>query len=434
MQYLSCGHISIPLIYVKSVAWSRRARTTARTGGYLVAHGFVATELTAQCVFDEGLCAVSGRKLADDLAIFESLVTDRMDVPDVLYIGGYPVVPSLQFALTSCNITRIADASGSVALSADLAFASVRVSKEASRQRALQANDWGIDVPAVSLSVEGKTLELKDTYRLASLVRTPDSLSLICEISDDLSVADEQGFLSSLVENQAKVIAKFPDGDVTYWVVSASLDDNVLNVTGSILPDESQQETVVTYWDKPMSVILTDLCHRMGVECICKFVDFVVDYYQVTSSPWDAVKSAVNSCGILMSWDRNVLTFVNVPSDVMASYELEAETTPSDEGAQIYSGCIWSDGINRFTTGDMKGEVVQYISVFRSSSKEPCEQCLKLARYYQRTCVVICPVNSAIVQHSAVIVNSNGSKKNGLVENFEVDFVQGTARYEVGLC
>ena len=86
-----------------------------------------------------------------------------------------------------------------------------------------------------SLSVGDKSLELKDAYRLSELRRTPDSLSFVCEISDGMSAADMNGFLSSLVENHAKVKGAFDDGEVEYWVVSASLDDNTLSVVASIL-------------------------------------------------------------------------------------------------------------------------------------------------------------------------------------------------------
>ena len=163
MQYLTCGKHNIPLLYVKSIAWNRRARTVERTGGYIVSRGFETPEITVQGTFDEGLCAALGRSLPEDLTTFDSLVTDRMDTPDTLYIGGYPVVPSLQFALTSCNMTRVYDPVYSCALSFDLVFAGVRVSKESSRQRAMQfESDEVWDIPAVTLSVGDKSLKLRD--------------------------------------------------------------------------------------------------------------------------------------------------------------------------------------------------------------------------------------------------------------------------------
>ena len=434
MQYLTCGHISIPLLYIRSVAWNRRARVNERTGGYAVSRGFETTEVTVQCVFDEGLCAVCGRSLSDDLCVFESLVTDRMDTPETLYIGGYPVVPSLMFALTSCNKTQIYDKASSVALSADLVFSGVKVSKEASRNRAMQFDSTdAYSIPLVTLMVSGKSLELKDAYRLSELRRTPDSLSFVCEISDDMSVADMDGFLSQLVENHAKVKAAFPDGDVEYWVVSASLDDNELSIVASILPETSQNPYVHTWWDSNMSSILIDLCDKIGIKCECKFADFKVDYFQNTDTPWDAVRALVNSGGLIMSWNRNSLMFVNVPDSVYAKYELEATTTPDDEGASLWTGCVWTDGMNRHTDGDMSGETVHYHSVFRCSEKTPCSNCLKLSRFYQRTVVIECPLNRGIVQHSCVTVNSNGTKVDGIVSEFEVEYIGNTARYEVSL-
>lgn len=434
MQYLTCGKTNIPLLYVKSIAWNRRARTTQRQGGYEVPKGFETTEVTVQCLFDEGLAQALGRSIDEDLTAFNRLVTDRMDEPDTLYIGGYPVVPSLQFALTSCNKTMVYDPSYTVAMSCDLVFSGVRVSKEASRQRAMQfESDEVWDIPETVLSVQGKTLKLREMYRLSQLKRTPDSVSVVCEIADDMTVADQDGYMSRLVEDKAQLEVDFPDGKVKYWVVSASLDDNTLSLIGSILPEASQKPCVNTYWDCTMSFILKDLCSHMGVDCRCKFVDFTVDYYQNTDTPWDGVKSLVNCSGLLMSWSGNTLTFVDVPDFVAAKYELEAQTTPNDEGASVWTGCVWVDGMNRHTTGDLNGEVVHYHSSFRCSKPTPCENCLKLSRYYQRMVVVDCPINRGIVQHSAVTVDSNGTKMDGMVEEFEIDFVTEKARYEVGI-
>lgn len=434
MQYLTCGKTNIPLLYVKSIAWNRRARTTQRQGGYEVPKGFETTEVTVQCLFDEGLAQALGRSIDEDLTAFNRLVTDRMDEPDTLYIGGYPVVPSLQFALTSCNKTMVYDPSYTVALSCDLVFSGVRVSKESSRQRAMQFDSDEVwDIPEVTLSVGDKSLKLREMYQLSELKRTPDSISLVCQIADDMSIADDYGYLSKLVEDKAMLEADFADGRVKYWVISASLDDNTLSLIGSILPEEALKPYPKTYWDTTMSAILKDLCGAMGVSCSCKFVDFPVEYFQTVDAPMDSVRSLVNCGGLLLMWDKNDITFVDVPSFVAAQYELEATTTPSDDGLSLYTACVWSDGLHRATTGDASGETVYYSSVFRSESKTPCENCLKLARFYQRTAVVQSPLVRGIVHGSAVKVNTNGTMSDGIVIEYETDFISEHGRYECGL-
>ena len=434
MQYLTCGKHNIPLIYVKSIAWNRRARVVTRTGGYAVSRGFEATEANVQCFFDEGIAQALGRDLSEDIATFTSLVTDRMDEPDTLYIGGYPVVPSLQFALTSCNKTAVYDPSYTAAISCDLVFAGVRVSKESSRQRAMQFETEEVwDIPEVTLSVGDKSLKLREMYQLSELKRTPDSISLVCQIADDMSIADDTGYLSKLVEDKATLEADFVDGKVKYWVISASLDDNTLSLIGSILSEEALKPYPKTYWDTTMGAILKDLCGAMGVSCTCKFVDFPVEYFQTVDAPMDSVRSLVNSGGLLLMWDKNGITFVDVPSFVAAQYELEATTTPADDGLSLYTACVWSDGLHRATTGDTSGETVYYSSVFRSESKTPCENCLKLARFYQRTAVVQSPLVRGIVHGSAVKVNTNGTMSEGIVTEYETDYVSEHGWYECGL-
>lgn len=437
MQYLECGKYKIPLAYVKSIAWTRKARTVEQTGGYSLFQGFEGTEISLQVVYDHAVAYACGLDAVADRAMIQSIATDRMEEPGTFYMGGYPICPSLRFALTSCNKTYVHDAVYDPVISLDLAFSGVRVSKEASRNRAMSFDDEdgkAVVLPELTLEVNGKSLALQDMYRVQRLIRTPDSVTVVCEISDDLSIADHDGFMSKLVEDKAQLKVELPEGNVKYWVVANTLDDNTITLAASILPPACVKTYVGTWWDVQLSDLLKDLCAHMGVDCDVKCKDYTVAYYQNTGTPMDGIKSIVNSAGLIMSWRGNVLTFADVPEKVWPNEELEAQTTPSDDGASKLDGLVWEDGVNRFTVGDTDGETMQTHSVFRCEDKRPCEMSLQHARYMQRTVVVQAPINVRLVHHSPVWINSNGKRVHGLVESFELDYVGWTASYEVHLC
>lgn len=437
MQYLECGKYRIPLAYVKSIAWTRKARTVEQTGGYSVFQGYEGTEVSLQVVYDHAIAYACGLDAVADRAMIQSIVTDRMEEPDTLYMGGYPICPQLKFALTSCNKTYVHDAVYDPVISLDLAFSGVRVSKEASRNRAMSFDEDEAQagmLPEVTLEVNGKSLKLQDMHRIQRFTRTQDSMTVVCEISDDLAIADHDGFMSKLVEDKATLKVELPEGDVKYWVVANTLNDNEMTLTASILPPACVKTSVWTWWDVSLSDLLKELCARMGVDCNVKFRDYKVAYYQNVGTPMDGIKAIVGSAGLIMSWRGNVLTFADVPEKLWPNDELEAQTTPSDDGASKLDGLVWEDGVNRFTVGDTDGETVQVHSVFRCEDKRPCEMCLNHARYMQRAVVVQAPINVRLVHHSPVWVNSNGKRVQGLVESFELDYVGWTASYEVHLC
>lgn len=372
-----------------------------------------------------------GRDAKDDWTIFETLATDRMDEPDVLYIGGYPVVPNLLFALTSCNKTRVYDEAYNPTIEVDCVFAGVRVSKEASRNRALSFESGEIvEVPKVTLEVGGKTLSLRETFGLSEFIQTEDAASFTCQIADDLSIASMPDFLEKLIHNEGEFTCEYKSGTVRYYVAEASLDDNVLSVIGSVLPPDSMKTLNRTYWDKPLSEILQDLCGEMGVECTCRFIDAKVDYYQNTQSPMDGIKALCESAGLIMSWGGNILTFADVPENIAPKYTLEATTNPSDDGMEKVEGVDWRDGLNFHTSGGTMGNIHKVLSVFRSESGVWADKCLAYARYISRRCVVSCPIVDGIVQHSAVTINSNGTEVDAIVETMECDYIANSARYE----
>ena len=437
MQYLECGKYKIPLAYVKSIAGTRKARTVEQTGGYSVFQGFEGTEVSLQVVYDHAVAYACGLDAVADRAMIQSIATDRMEEPGTLYMGGYPICPSLRFALTSCNKTYVHDKVYDPVISLDLAFSGVRVSKEASRNRAMSFDDEdgkAVVLPELTLEVNGKSLALQDMYRVQRLMRTPDSVTVVCEISDDLSIADHDGFMSKLVEDKAQLKVNLPEGEVVYWVVANTLDDNTITLAASILPPACVKTYVCTWWDVQLSDLLKDLCAHMGVNCDVKCRDYMIAYYQNVGTPMDGIKAIVNSAGLIMSWRGNELTFADVPEKLWPNEELEAQTTPSDDGASKLDGLVWEDGLNRFTVGDTDGETIQIHSVFRCEDKRPCEMCLNHARYMQRTVVVQAPINVRLVHHSPVWINSNGKRVHGLVESFELDYVGWTASYEVNLC
>ena len=435
MQYLECGKLRLPLCYVQSIAWSRRARTKKTTGGYSRSIGFEGVEISVRATFSVAVAQANGRNMLDDYILFDTVAGERMDTPNLVTLGGYPVVPSLQFAITSVNRTRNYDLAYDPTIECDIILAGVRVSKEASRARIMmfEADEGLLELPAITLSCEGKDLELSGAYALQEFKAQPDGCAITVAISDDMSIASQQGFMESLLQKEGTFSVGYLSGKTRYWIADAVLSDNILSISGTVLPPDSQQTYVKSYWDTKLGDILGDLSKRMKVKCENKFADFTVGYFQSRTTPMVAIQSLCDSAGLIMSWRQNSLVFAEPPSVVAAQIELEAIDTPDDTGAEVLTGCDWRDGINRQTVGDLSGHVLHIQSAFRTESKQPARNCLLLAQQVQRVAVIETVYEPRIVHGSAVSINSNGTMKSGYVSSYEIDFLSGLARYEVNV-
>lgn len=434
MQYLQCGKLSIPLVYVQGVSTTKRAKTAAKPDGRKKFIGFEPVEISVRAVFNVGIAQANDRDLRGDYILFDSINPDRLDEPATCYIGGYPIIPDLQFAITSVNKSRIYDPAFDPSIELDIVLAGVKISKEQSRNRAMDFQDVEpVEMPEIILNCDDKDLQLKAAYGISEFKSTPDSCNLTIAISDDLSVAQQPSFLEALLRREGTIHIKYPTGLVKYWIADASLQDNILTVSGTVLPPNVLRTYVKTHWARTIQYILKDLCNQMGVQCDYKGSGFVVDYYQSRTTPIDAVKELVSASGLLLTWSGNKCVIVEPPETVSPKYTLEAYTTPDDTGQSLYMGCDWRDGINRSTTGDMQGEVVHVIAPYRCSSVVPARLCLRAARQSQRVAVVESAIVQGIVHGSAVNINSNGTLKPGFVSNFEYDWLEGAARYEISL-
>ena len=432
MHYLECGKVKIPLCYVQSIAFSKKARVVRRKGGYVRFLGFEPVEISIRASFDVGVAQANDRNLLDDYITFESLVTERMDTPATCTVGGYPLIPEIQFALISVNKSRIYDTAFDPTVECDIALAGVRISKEVSRSRIMDFTDEQAvnQVPKVTLSCEGKSLELSGGYALQEFKVTTDSCRIIVAISDDLAIAKQPSFLEPLIRKEGTFSVAFDTGTVKYWVADASLQDNILSITGTIFPPESQKTYLKTYWNVNLSEILNDLCERMKINNSNKFMDFSVDYFQSRGTPMTAIQQLCDSAGLIMAWWGNDLTFAEPPRFVAPKVELEAIATPNDTGMELYKAIDWRDNLHRVTVGNLDENTLHIQSSFRTESEQPANNCFSLATQRQRIAIIESAIVPEIIQGSAVRVNSNGTMLNSYISDYELDYLSGYGRYE----
>ena len=120
---------------------------------------------------------------------------------------------------------------------------------------------------------------------------------------------------------------------------------------------------------------------------------------------------------------------VDVPASIGDGTILDARVDAGNDASERITSCVWSDGLTSQMAGDTKGRGI-YVS--SSYSGEPrARQCLAQAQLLQNSVIVECPISIGIEQGSAVRVQIADSMVDGIVVQFEADYMTWRATYYV---
>ena len=423
MLNLSCADFTIPLCFVQSISWQRRARTVQHIGGYVTARGFEAAEISVKLHIDFGVCKAYGVDPQTIYSLIDSTVTNRTAKSGLFTLGKYTVYPTLEFALTNINKTYSPDIG---IIECDCVWSGVKAVKNVARENALTI-DPTQTMPELTLSVGGKSLVLQDFCSISELKTNPDSISLSMMIGSDMDLINRDGFMVDLLSGT--VDAALPQGTTKYYIIQADLTDEQLSITGSIYPPQAAKVITKTYQDTTLKAVILDLCKEMGVDCDC-MVDGTVGYYLAFGKPLDCIKALQGGAGFIMSLRQGHLTCVDVPSALNAVDELQYIQMAQDTDTEPISGCYWFDGINQRTAGKLDASSIRIYSPFRSTG-DYADKALKLARYNKNMIVVQSEILQTLDTHSVVSIQSNDTILDCMAEWIEFDWLNNAMSVEL---
>lgn len=426
MQYLTCGDLNIPICFIVGMSWGKKAKANARGNGKVTCKGCEPAEISVQIAIDPSLCDVYGLDIRKSIEIYSDLSAKKDSPSSPILLGGYPIMPELEFAVTNVNKTEETDIAVKIPrlLTADIIFSGVKTVKEVSRQRALDFSTLGVSVPRVFIEVDGESLEIKEKFSILNLVTTPSTANIDIEIGDDTAIADQKSFIDSVMEKTAKVKIELPSGTATYFVINSSLIDNTLSIDCTIYPNEMSIPVQKTYMKKPLSYILKDICRIGKIDCDSSNISGDVDYYKLDSSPIESLRFLQRSAGFLISKLGNKLSFHYLPEKFTAQNAIECYIDDSVQN-ELARSVYWHDGINSSTAScDYEGDGVDIPSIFRSSDcKRYAENVLKYINYMRNDLTLRAEADGRIVNHSSLALKKNNVNLDVLVEYFEIDWV-----------
>lgn len=414
---------------VQSVSWTKKAKTITHGGGYISSRGFEAAEISVKVGLNPGVCVSFGLDFKELWERLTGYVTDKTSNTDKFYLSGNPIYPELEFTPTNINKTFLADSNGSPCeLDMDMVFSGVKASKEVSRNKALEI-ETNTMMPELTISVGSNTLKILDCFHVNSFVTTPDSIAVELSCGTDMDLVSRNGFLTSLIKG-GMITADLPQGETSFYIISADLADESLAITGSIYPPEALKGITKTYQNTTLKEILLDLCEQAAIECNC-VADGVIDYYLAFGNPLQCLKELQEASGFLMSYRQGRLTVAFVPDLISGKYDLEYAEMNADSGLEKTRGCYWYDGINKLESGTLDQTALRIKSPFRSSDTRWASECLKYNRYMQNTIIVNRDIIENIASHSAITVRSNDQSVDALVENYSCDWVNWLEELEL---
>lgn len=424
MLMFQCGNLEIPLALVSGCSWTVSARTVERTGGYARSIGNDNVEISVRVVFSVPVVEELGLAVRPLFVQLQNLATECTDEPARLLFGNFEPVPSLMFALTSCNKTSTFDSAYDATVELDLVFSGVKVVKNEARDNTIAAMESAGILPDVSITRRTRDIKIRDGYSIDMLTVRDASVELGFTVRDDMSIISRDGFFVDMVDGETTVTVQ----NRTYHVISASIESNHVQIVGSFWGIDSQKPFVKSYRDTDLSVIFSDLAKRADVSLDCR-VHGKVDYFLNTSSPQESIQSLCRSCGCLSLWRDGKLLLVDVPSVMRAGTVLDARVDASDDASEKITSCVWSDGLQSVSSGNTDGQGVSIYSVYAGDEKSA--QCLARAKFEQKSVTVEAPVENGVESGSAVSVTVADATVNGLVMAFEADYMTNQAKYFV---
>ena len=403
------------------------ARTTQKTGGYERALGKESVSISVRAVFNYAVCEAMEMSEGEISSLYNrlsSLATDCLDEPSRLIVGDMEPVPTLEFALTSCNKTQTYDPLFDPTMEFDMTFSGVRCVKEMARKETLTNVETSGQLPDVSISRGGRTLNIRDSYTIDRLVVRQSSVDIGLTVRDDLTVISRDGFLTDLCDGTATVTVQ----DRVYSIIAANIESNHVEISGSFWSVQSQKPFMKTYVDTTLKALFSELCERAGIQSDIR-VDGTVSYYLNSASPMDSLAALIESCGSISLWREGKFMIVDVPASIGDGTVLNARVDAGNDASERITSCVWSDGLTSQMSGNTKG---RGISVSSAYSGEPrAHQCLAQARFLQNSIIVECPIALGVEQGSAVRVQVADSVVNGIVTVYEADYMTWRATYYV---
>lgn len=434
MQYLAWADVEIPLCLVTGFSYAKRARTVNHARNFASARGFEASEISVRVTLNRGVAMAYGLEFGRYVELIESFVASKDNAQGTVTVGGYPIYPELNFALTNINRTYQTDLATDeiTVMEADITLSGVSCVKEVSRERALVIGyeDTIIQVPKTTISCKGKDFVIQDSAAVSAFVTTPKELQLEVMIGQDNRTPERDSFLNDLISEYATVTCELPQGTVVYNVIQAMTMDSVLYLTGSILPEAASQMITKTYMDCDLADILGDICDVIGVDANIK-VDGHVDYYLMQCSPVQAIEDLQRSAGFLVSIQGNKLTFVWVPDSIDPQITLDELSVEDDTRSEDVNGLVWRDGIHEIMVGEVSGEVPKVDSVFKTDAGDGfASHVLAYLRYQAARVAVTGSIVDSIGTHSQIAVPKDDVTLSLLVDYPTFDWLAGQMSLE----
>ncbi|MBQ8036480.1 MAG: hypothetical protein IJ268_05745 [Proteobacteria bacterium] len=432
MQYLVWGSVQIPLCFVSGFSYSKRARTVEHSGGYISARGFEAAEISVKVTISRAFALACELDFDKYYRMIDEMAVTKDGEQGAVTLGGYPIYPELNFALTNINRTYVTDLSTNAAhtIEADLVLSGTSCVKEVSRERTLifDEDDVAIELPKVTIACGGKSLAIQDTASICGFTTTPDRLDLEILLGQDTQTVERDGFLTDLIGKQATVKCELPQGDVTFNVIECMLIDNLLSISGSVFTEAASQEVTKTFADCDLADILRDVCDQAGVEADIK-VSGQIDYYLQKATPLNALRELQGSAGFIVSIQGNKVTVVDVPDSISAQKSVSGVIS-DDSLKETISGIVWRDGHHEHTAGDDKGEIVKLDACFMSDEAGFATKALRFAQYRRNALRIDAPIDDTIGSHSQVKIAKDDSEIAVLCEYPSFDWLAGTMSIE----
>lgn len=407
MNYVTCGAFQIPCVFLTALSYAKSANTALNSQNRAKFCNLSTAEISVRFEVSRPRCMAAGESFAEWCDRVEGWSSDLSVKPEpaIFLLSGFPLYSSLLFAMTSINLSYQQDSAEIVSIEADVTFAGVSAAKDAVRTRVLVRDEMKVQLPAVTVSANGKTVKISEICSLSALTMTERGCSLTLAFGDAQNILSRDALTSLISDHNATVTI---DGYGDFYVISADQVDEEISINASVLPVEFNRVFSRTYTNSDLAI--SGFSNATGLK---------IGYMAWHGSEAERLKRLQESMGFLVDYPTKTLR--PVPDSLKPTTDVLVHVD-SDLVSEGITKVVWQDGYSTYTAGDDSGAVFGVNSVCRVDSNKVANSCLSYVRYMQNYIILDMPYDGRIRQHSVINVVKNATSVPCMVEKYDIDF------------
>lgn len=427
MKYLSVLGENIPLCaltgfsYTKSANLVETRKLEVKSKGYSCLSVSVSLNITPFMLeyYRSANTFASAFTMADMVRHFMELNPALSTVPTNIILADRVICPQLQFSLVSATHQLQTDINGLLQeCNVTWSLAGTKCTKQEASDEPVS---YDTEIPEVTLSVAGKSLNIKNSCSITEFTLTPSTLHLQIALSDSFVKKKSNDWVKMpAIDYDSFIDVK---GYGKYFIRSSNFDDNFVTYECSIFPKESEVQIAKTVMKGTLKNVFDEL--YLEIKSTPDVNKISVDYFKLNGTSQDILKQLQTDLGLMVGFDTDsrvrIFNLPEMPSSDLPTINYNID---SDIVSAPTSKIIYRNPAKEVSYGNNSGDVITINTTINSEDRS--KALLKYYQFMERMIELDVPYDSRIRHCSYIGLVYQNKIIPAMVTDFNADVLNNS--------